>query len=115
MSMIQLLARSRIAKLALIGIVGAASFFTLAANVYVRFHYAAVMPRSPQRETGRIYPIPAQYGGVVYVNKRELDRRDFVRNDLATACAVGGILLFFLGTRAGWFERNKRRDVSSTL
>jgi hypothetical protein len=110
MFVIQFLARSRIAKVALIGVVGGVGLFTVAANVYIRFHYAAVMPRSPQRESGKIYALPAQYGGVVYVNQQELDRRDFVRNDLGSASAVGGILLFLLGTRAGWFERSKRHS-----
>ena len=111
--MIQFLARSRAAKITLNGVVAAASFFTFSANIYFRFHYAAVMPRSPQPEIGRIYALPAQYGGVVYVNKQELDRRDFVRNDLSSACAVCGILLFFLGTRAGWFGRVKSYDGKS--
>jgi hypothetical protein len=113
MPMGQFLARSRIAKLVLMGVVGATCLFTITSNVYIRFHYAAVMPRSPQPENGRIYPLPAQYGGVVYVNKQELDRRNFVRNDLGSACALSGILLFFFGSRAGWFGRTKKHNIES--
>ena len=98
----------KLAKIVLICLLGGTSLFTLAASIYIPFHYAAVMPRSPQPETGRIYPIKAQYGVVVYVNKKELDRRDFVRYYLTSVCGVGGLLFFFLGTRLGWFKRGTR-------
>ena len=106
--MMQFLAKSKVAKIGLIGLVCGTGLVTLAAGIYIPFHYAAVMPRSPQPETGRIYPMKAQYQVVVYVNKRELDRWDFVKYDLLSASAVGAFVLFFLGTRLGWFERRTR-------
>lgn len=104
--MSEFLAKSKVVKIALVGFVSGMSLFTLAAMIYIPFHYAAVMPRSPQPETGRIYPIKAQYEVVVYVNKQELDRRDFVKYDLTTVTAVSGLLLFFLGNRSRWFKRH---------
>jgi hypothetical protein len=75
---IDFLRKSNFAKSALIGLLGGVCLFTLAAIIYVRFHYAAVMPRSPEPETGRIFPVKAQFEVVVYVNERELQWRNFV-------------------------------------
>jgi hypothetical protein len=108
MSMIQFLSTSKVATIALIGLVFGTVLFTLAASIYIPFHYAAVMPQSPQPETGRVYRITVQYGAVVYVNKQELDRRDFVKYDLTTLSVVGMLVLFFLGTRLGWFGKRTR-------
>lgn len=107
-SMIQFLRESRIVKIALVGFVGGMSLLTLTSMLYVSFHYAAVKPRSPQPDTGRIYPVRAQYEVVVYVNKRELRYRNFVKYDLTTMTAVSGLLFFFLGTRLGWFKKGGR-------
>jgi hypothetical protein len=79
-------------------------FIALAANLYIPFYYAAVMPRSPQPETGRIYAIPAQYGGAVYVNRVELDRRDFVSTYFFPVFGVVMVLYFSVGTRLGWWQ-----------
>lgn len=99
------LRKSKFAKFVLIGLLGGTCLFTVAAIIYVRFHYAAVMPRSPQPETGRIYPVKAQFEAVVYVNKQELQWRDFVEDDLPPVCGVGGILMFLLGSYLGWFNK----------
>ena len=87
------------------------AFVTLGSNIYIRFHYAAVMPRSPQTENGRVYPIPAQYGGVVYVNKKELDLRDFVQRTLMSIYGVSMLFVFALGYRLRWFERDTKFDT----
>jgi|SRR5450631_3449970 hypothetical protein len=108
MFVIQFLEKNRVARMSLVGLVLGIVLFTLVATIYVRFHYAAVMPRSPQTAAGRIYPIPAQYGGMVYVNRRELERRDFVKYDLTTASGVGMLILALLGARLGWFESGTR-------
>ncbi len=104
-SMTRFLAKSKVVKIVLVGFVGGMSLLTLTSMLYISFHYAAVMPRSPQRETGRIYPIKAQYEVVVYVNEQELRVRNFVKYDMTTVSAVSGLLLFFLGSRLGWFKR----------
>jgi hypothetical protein len=80
------------------------AFIALAANLYIPFHYAAVMPRSPQPQTGRIYAIPAQYGGTVYVNRVELDRRNFVATYFFPVFGVVMVLYFSVGTSIGWWE-----------
>jgi hypothetical protein len=111
MSMIQFLSKRKITRRVVMSIVFGLGFLTLASNIYIRFHYASVMPRSPQPQSGRTYGIPAQYGGVVYVSKQELDRRDFVENDLVTVFGVGMILLVIVEAGLGWFE--KRGDSGS--
>ena len=110
MSVIYFLSRNNFGKIALVSVVFGTVFFGLAANIYIPFHYAAVMPRSPQPETGRIYRVTAQYGAVVYVNKQELDRLDFVTYDLTIASGVGMIALFFVGMRLGWFRNLRKRE-----
>ena len=74
--------KSRVVRLVFRTLVFGLGFITLATNLYVRFYYASAMPRSPQPETGRVYVIPALYGGSVYVTQKEYERRIFVRDDL---------------------------------
>jgi hypothetical protein len=49
--------------------------YTGFSELYIRFHYAEVMPRSPQPETGRIYAMPAQYGGIARIPHGKGERR----------------------------------------
>ncbi len=107
-STIQFLSKTKVVKIILICFVGSMSVVTLFAMIHIPFHYAAVMPRSPQPETGRVYAIKAQYELIVYVNKKELDRRDFVEYKLMPITGVSAVLLFLLGTRCGWFRKNDR-------
>jgi hypothetical protein len=97
--------RNKAIRIILIALVAGSGLVTLAGTIYVRFEYAAVMPRSPQPETGRIFPMAAQYGVVVYVSKQELYFRDFLEYDLGPASAVGGLVVFLLGARFGWFRK----------
>jgi hypothetical protein len=76
---IEKLRSSKALRTAVLALCLATISFTGLSALYIRFHYAEVMPRSPQPETGRIYPMPAQYGGTVYVSRAELDRSDFVK------------------------------------
>jgi hypothetical protein len=85
------------------------AFLAVSANLYIRFHYAAVMPRSPQVETGRVYAIPAQYGGTVYVNRMELDRRNFVADKVLPIFGASMVLYFGIGTSLGWWEVRSKR------
>ena len=50
-----IITRNKFTKIIFVSIVLGTVFFGLGANIYIPFHYAAVMPRSPQPETGRIY------------------------------------------------------------
>ena len=84
-------------------------------NLYIRFHYAAVMPRSPQPGTGRIYPVPAQYGGTVYVNRAELDRRDFVQIKLPYVLFVLGALYFCSDAVLGWRGTRSKSAVGDDM
>jgi len=86
----------------------AAVCIALFSDLYISFHYAAVMPRSPQPETGRVYAIPAQYGGTIYVSKTELDRRDFVRDVMAPISLVLVVLCFSVGAWLGWWANAQR-------
>jgi len=89
-------------------------FVTISANLYVRFHYAASMPRSPQPESGRVYPIPAQYGGTVYINKVELDRRSFVEDVLTSIFGISMALYFCMGMSIGWWKASPPHDTSQS-
>lgn len=71
----------------------------LFSELYITVHYAEVMPRSPEPQTGRTYPMNAQYGGTIYVSRAELDRRDFVRYKLDPISGVVTMLCF--GTEGG--------------
>ncbi len=105
-------AKRKIAQIVLIALVSGTGLFTAASFIYIRFHYAAVMPKSPQPQTGRIYPIKAQYEVVVYINKEELEWHDFVEYDLTSISGGGGLLLFLLGTRWGWFKKGQKFAVN---
>ncbi len=61
------------------------------------------MPHSPQPESGRIYPAHFKSGGTVYLNKKELDARDFVQYRLAPLFGVSMMLLVALGFYLGWW------------
>jgi hypothetical protein len=66
---------------------------SIAAGVYVHLFYSAVMPHSPDLQTGRVHRIMVNHGDVVYVTQQELDRAHFVLNDLFTvAIACFGVL-----------------------
>jgi hypothetical protein len=108
--MIQFLSRNKFTKIAFVSLVFGMGFFGLAASIYIPIHYAAVMPRSPQPETGRIYRVTAQYGAVVYVNKQEFEWLDFVKFDLWIASAIGMLALFLIGMGLDWFENLRKRE-----
>lgn len=85
----------------------AATCLSGSSELYIRFHYAAVMPRSPQPETGRVIPIPAQYRGTIYVTKAEFDRRDFVSYYIDPISFVLLILCFSAGAWLGWWPNGR--------
>ena len=104
----------RVLKSGLLSLVLIMGALSICGDLYIRFHYAAVMPRAPQSETGRIYPVPAQYGGTVYVNQLEFKRREFVRYEMTYM--FGGVLLLYacVGTRMKWWPvtlRAKSRNA----
>jgi hypothetical protein len=110
MSIFSTLAGSKWLKVAVFGTFFGAVAIFLIGTIYVRFHYAVAMPSSPQPETGRIYPVKAQYGVVVYVNEREREFRSFVEEDMLVVAFVCGLLNFFLGMRLGWFKKKPPWD-----
>jgi hypothetical protein len=94
-----------IAKKAFSGWVVMLGLLTLTSALYIEFHYSAVMPRTPQPETGRIYPKWFKSaGGCVYVNKAELDRSDFVEYRLFPLFGLSMLLGFGIGVRLGWWD-----------
>jgi hypothetical protein len=111
MFMMTELRRNTALKVALLSFVVITGSLSLCGDLYIRFHYAAAMPRSPQLETGRIYPLAAQYGGTIYVNKVELGRHNFQeRIDIYVWC--GFDLIFFDWHKfglVGWQAKTKRR------
>jgi hypothetical protein len=105
------LRKSKILRIGFQSLVLSTAFLTAATNLYIRFHYAAVMPRSPQPETGRIYAIPAQYGGTIYVNRAELDRRNLAADKLLPALGIVMVLYFSVGTSLGWWDFRSKRSL----
>jgi hypothetical protein len=94
-------------KVVLLCLVIGLGAFTGSATFYIRFHYAEVMPRSPQTETGRVFPLPAQYGGTIYVNKTELERQQFIEYTLTNASILLAVLYVFLGVRLRWWPTGR--------
>ncbi len=103
MSVIPQFAKNRILKQFCAGLVCATGLLAFSANIYLRLHYAAVMPRSQQPETGRVFEIPAQGGGVIFVSEQELKTREFVRIDLMALFGGSMVLNFGLGSWLGWW------------
>jgi len=94
---------SNLAKTALMTFVFALGFLTLISGLYIQFHYATVMPRQPQVETGRVYRLCFKESGCVYVNKTELDRSDFVKYRLMPLFGLSMLLGFGIGVRLRWW------------
>ena len=78
-------------------------FLTLTSGLYIEFHYSAVMPRSPQQESGRIYPMWFKSGGTVYVNRKERDRSDFVEYRQMPLFGLSMLFVFGIGVHLGWW------------
>ncbi len=106
MILIQRPAGSKLLKVVVIGLVGGMLVFTFLATFSILFCYSMIMPRSPQPETGRIYRMRGpQYGNWVYVNKKELDRWNFIEDYMIPASGASALVLFFIGRRFGWFKK----------
>lgn len=71
--------------------------------MFLPLHYAGVMPRSPQPDSGRIYRVAVGSGIDVYLNKSDTHLLDLVEYKLS-AVAVGCmfVLLYYL-KRLKWF------------
>jgi hypothetical protein len=95
--------RNKFTKVVLTSLLLAVAFLTLTSAFFIEFRYPAVMPRSMQPETGRIYPMRFKGQGTVYVNREELDRSDFVEYRLMPIFGVTMMLYFGIGTRLGWW------------
>jgi hypothetical protein len=87
-------------------------FLTLFSALYIEFHYSAVMPRNPQPETGRIYPMWFKSGGTVYVNQKERDRSDFVEYRLMPLYGLSMLFGFGIGVRLGWWDISPKGPYS---
>jgi hypothetical protein len=96
--------RTKLAKTVFTTYVVALCFLTLISGLYIEFLYSAVMPRSPQSETGRIYPKWFKSGGTVYVNRKERDRSDFAEYRLMRLVGLSMLLGFGMGVRLGWWD-----------
>jgi hypothetical protein len=98
-SIIEFLANRKFARRALICILGGILVISFATTLYTRVHYAAVMPQSPQPQSGRIYRTMAGFGTSVYINKQEQDWVNFVDYDLMTVSGICALVLVFLVMR----------------
>ena len=103
MPIMRSLAKSGFARKTVVCLLVGTVLFTVFAEIYIRVHYAAVMPRSPEPQTDRIYRTMAAFGTAVYVNKQEIDRVDFVNYDLVSVSGIFMLLLYYLKARLKWF------------
>lgn len=46
--------------------------------IYLDVNYSYEKPHSPQVEVGRIYELNINHGSIIYVNREELEKRNFV-------------------------------------
>jgi len=92
---------ANLAKTILMYVVGITVLMSVAGNIYIKLHYAAVMPSHPDPQTGKIYRVPSRNGGFIYVNEKELAVRDFFRIDMMTLSGIG-MLIALWGYRRGW-------------
>jgi len=79
-----------------LGCLLAAMLLTAVARLGTQFYYLESMPRSPQPQSGRIYPAGAAYNTLVYVNKKELAWTNFIDYYMMTAVGVGVVLFVVL-------------------
>jgi hypothetical protein len=92
-----------IARWGIVCVLAGTILFTVSAELYIRFHYAAVMPRFPEPQAGRIYRTMAAFGAAVYVNKCEIDKVNFVNYYLMGISGIFVLVLYYLKARLGWF------------
>lgn len=104
--------RNKFTRIVFTSLLFAIAFLTLASSFYIGFRYSVVMPRSPQPETGRIYPMRFKGAGTVYVNRDELGRSDFVEYRLMPLFAVTMMLYFGVGTRLGWWPISPKKPFA---
>lgn len=55
------------------------------------------MPRTPQPDVGRIYPLTMNHGTHVFVSRSELNRADFILNKVFFVGVCGVLVLVLLG------------------
>ena len=104
--------RNKFGRIVLTSLLLAISFFTVISALFIEFYYPAVMPRSPQPEIGRIYPMRFKGQGTVYVKKEELDRSDFVEYRLMPLYGVTALLYFGVATRLGWWTSRPKTPIA---
>jgi hypothetical protein len=81
-----------------LGLIGCVVLFTVLAGVYLDVRYAYTMPREPQPQFGRVFRVVVNHGTVVYVNKEEFDRMNFIEYDLMPISGVGALVAYFIKT-----------------
>jgi hypothetical protein len=96
-------ANQKIIKRAILCLLAGTVRFTVIAGIYMRIHYAAVMPRSPEPQTGRIYGTMAALEAKADVNKKEIHRRYAIDYNLGAASVLIMFLVYYLRIRLKWF------------
>jgi hypothetical protein len=82
---------SGILRKIVLGLFVTVGIFTVAAGAYLNVEYASTMPRFPQPRVGRIFKVVVNHGTTVYINKRDVDKLNFV--DLYLGLGFGFCLL----------------------
>jgi hypothetical protein len=89
-------------KKLLLRTVAIGSFFAaLSASIYFEFDFSKRMPRQPDPETARTYPVYVNHGYRVFVTESELSQMNTVNHILLPATAIGIAALV-------WYERCSR-------
>jgi hypothetical protein len=70
-----------------------------AARFFVPLHYAGVMPRQPEPQSGRVYRVAVGSGIVVFLNKREINLMDLLNYELSPVAVALLFVLVFLNLR----------------
>jgi hypothetical protein len=96
----------KLARKTLIVFLVVSVFSSILAFTYIHISYGTSMPRTPQPDAGRIYPLSVNHGTKVYVNRKELDRANFVVHKvfLFGLCSVLALALI----RQYWDEDERR-------
>ena len=72
-------------------------FVSLALGIYLNYHYAYNMPRNPQPEFAREYPLNV-HGTIVYLTKQESTRLDCLYAIMMFS-GLGGAALYIISKR----------------
>jgi cell division protein YceG involved in septum cleavage len=100
--------KMKLARQTLIVLLVVTVFASILTCAYIHISYGASMPRTPQPEAGRIYLLRVNHGTLVYVNREELDRANFVFHTIFLLGMCSVLALAFIKQYWDVDERGRR-------